>query len=130
MFFFVIMKKFGLKIVLLNLTCKRYVDDTFLIFCSKHHIEKFRNYLECLNKDIRFTSETLSENSILFLDIKISRDNIKFTISINRGPTLSGVLTNFRSFIPKSNKRKVVYKAATWCIQANKLPPKKIFQPK
>ena len=23
----------------------RYVDDTFLLFCSKHHIEKFGNYL-------------------------------------------------------------------------------------
>ena len=24
---------------------RRYVDDTFLRFCSKHHIEIFRNYL-------------------------------------------------------------------------------------
>ena len=26
---------------------RRYVDDTFLLFRSKHHIKNFRNYLNC-----------------------------------------------------------------------------------
>ena len=63
---------------------RRYVDDTFLLFHSKHHIEKFRNYLNCQHKNIRFTSEIENVNSILFLDIKISRDNNKFTTSVYR----------------------------------------------
>ena len=57
---------------------RRYVDDTFLLFRSKHHIEKFRNYLNRQHKNIKFTSETENENSISFLDIKITRDNNKF----------------------------------------------------
>ena len=30
---------------------KRYVDDTFLLFRWEHHIEKFRNYLNCQHKN-------------------------------------------------------------------------------
>ena len=61
---------------------RRYVDDTFLLFRSKLHIEKFRNYLNHQHKNIKFTSDTVNENSISFLDIKITRDNSKFMISV------------------------------------------------
>ena len=61
-----------------------YVDDTFLIFGSKHHIEKFRNYLNRQRKKIKFTSETENGNSIPFLDIKITRNNNKFMTSVYR----------------------------------------------
>ena len=80
------------------------MGGTFLLFRSKHHIEKFRNYLNRQHKNIRFTSETENENSISFLDIKISRNNNKFTTSVYRKPTFSGVFTNFESFTPKSYK--------------------------
>ena len=83
---------------------RRYVDDTFLIFCSLHHIEKFRNYLNRQHKSIKFTSETENENSISFLDIKITRNNHKVMTSVYRKRTFSGVFTNFGSFIPKSYK--------------------------
>ena len=79
-------------------TYRRFVDDTFLCFYWKRHIEKFRNYLNRQHKNIRFTSETESENSMSFLDIKISRDNNKFKTSVYRKPTFSGVFTNFGSF--------------------------------
>ena len=81
---------------------RRYVDDTFLLFRSKHHIDKFRNYLNRQHKNIKFISETENENSISFLDIKITRGNNKFMTSVYRKPTFSGVFTNFGSFIPKS----------------------------
>ena len=83
---------------------KKCVDDTILIFRSKHNIEKFRNYLNRQHKNIRFrfTSETENGNSILFLDIRISSDNKKFTTSVYRKPSSSGVFTNFGSFISKS----------------------------
>ena len=81
---------------------RRYVDDAFLLVCSKHQIEKFRNYLNRQHKNIKFTSETENENSISFLDIKITSDNNKFMTSVYRQPTFRGVFTNFRSFIPKS----------------------------
>ena len=81
---------------------RRCVDDTFLLFRSKHHIQKSQNYLNRQRKNIKFTSETENENSILFLDIKITRYNNKFVTSVYRKPTFSGVLTDFGSFIPKS----------------------------
>ena len=83
---------------------RRYVDDTFLLFRSKHHIEKFRNYLNRQHKNIKFTSETENENSMLFVDIKITRDNNKFLTSVYLKPTFSGVFTNFGSFILNSCK--------------------------
>ena len=88
---------------------RRYADDTFLLFRSKHLIEKFRNYLSRQHKNIKFTSETENENSISFLDIKITRENNKFMTSVYRKPTFSGVFTNFGSFIPKSYKYNLLF---------------------
>ena len=88
---------------------RRYVDDTFLLFRSKHHIEKFRNYLNGQHKNIKCISETEYENSISFLDIKITRDNDKFMTSVYRKPTFSRVFTNFGSFIPKSYKYNLLF---------------------
>ena len=87
--------------------CRRQVSDTFLHFLSKHHLENFRNYSNFHNKNLRFTSETESENSILFPNIKISKfaiRNNKVATSVYRKLTFSGVLTNFGNFIPKSYK--------------------------
>ena len=83
---------------------RRYVDDTFLLFRSKHHIEKFRNYWNRQHKNIRFTSEIENENSIRFLDVKISSGNNKLTTSVYRKPTFCRVFTNFGSFILNSYK--------------------------
>ena len=60
---------------------RRYVDHTFLLFRSKH-IEKFQNYLNRHHKNIKFTSETKNENSISFLDMKITNENSKFMTSV------------------------------------------------
>ena len=112
MFFFVIMKRFGFKIVLSEfkpVIYRRYVDNTFLLFRLKHHIEKIRNYLNRQQKNIKFTSETENENCIPFLDIKITRDNNKFMTSVYRKPTFSGVFTNFKSFILKSYKYNLLF---------------------
>ena len=112
MIFFVVMIKFGFKIVFLNI--RRYVDDTFLLFRSKHHIEKFLYYLTqkfwyYSTQNIKFTSRTENENSISFLDIKITRDNNKFMTSVYRKPTFRGVFTNFGSFIPNSYKYNLLF---------------------
>ena len=65
---------------------RRYVDDTFLLFHSKYHIEKFRNRLNCQHENILFTPVTENKNSISFLYIKISRVSNKLTtsFSVNR----------------------------------------------
>ena len=88
---------------------RRYVDDTFLIFGSRHHIEKFQNYLNRQHKSIKFTSETENENCISFLHIKITRGNNIFMISVYRKPTFSEVFTNFGSFIMKLYKYNLLF---------------------
>ena len=88
---------------------RRYIDDTFLLFYLKHHIKNFQNYSNCQHKNIRFTSEIENENSISFLNIKISRDNNKFTTSVYHKSTFSSVFTYFGSFIPKSYKYNLLF---------------------
>ena len=36
---------------------KRYVDDIFFLFRSCHHLEKFIEYLNTNNANIKFTNE-------------------------------------------------------------------------
>ena len=79
---------------------KWFVDDPFLLFRSKYHVEKFRNYLNKQHKNKKFTSETEENDLLSFLDIKICHENNKFVTSVYCKPTLSGVFTNFQSFIP------------------------------
>ena len=88
---------------------KRYVDDTFLLFRSKDHIEKFRGYLNCQHPKIKFTSEIEENNSISFLGIKVGRVNNSFSTNIYRKVTFSGVFTNFESFIPISYKSNLIF---------------------
>ena len=87
---------------------RRFVDDAFLLFRSKEHIEKFRLYLNCQHPNIKFTSEIEENNSISFLDIKINRGNNRFLTSVYHKPTFSGVFTNFDSFIPLSYKSRLI----------------------
>ena len=60
-------------------TYKRYVDDTSLLFQNINQIEKFKYYLNLQHANINYTSETEMNNLLSFLDIKIVRENNKFT---------------------------------------------------
>ena len=46
------------------------VDDTFLLFRSRYHIEKFRNYLNHQHENIRFTSAIKLKIPYRFLTLK------------------------------------------------------------
>ena len=87
---------------------RRFVDDTFLLFRTKDHVEKFKNYLNKQHKNIKFTSEIEENGSLSFLDITITREIKKFETSVYRKLTISGVFTNFESFIPKLGKRGLI----------------------
>ena len=52
--------------------------------------------------NIKFTFEIIEKFS--FLDVKICRESNKFTTSVFRKPTFSGVFTNFVSFMTISYK--------------------------
>ena len=72
---------------------RQFFDDTFLLFRSKDHDEKFRNYLNKQHKNIKFTLEIEENGLLLFLDIKINHENNKFVTSVYHKPTFSGVFT-------------------------------------
>ena len=74
---------------------RRYEDDTFLLFNDKAHSSLFLNYVNSKHPNIKFTMETESSNSLSFLDVKVSCNNNKFTTSVFRKPTFSGLGTSF-----------------------------------
>ena len=67
----------------------RYIDDTFVIFSDKSHIEKS---FDCVNKKpqyISFTHKFEQNNSLVFLDVAVSRVNDQFSTSVFRKSTFS-----------------------------------------
>ena len=88
---------------------KKYFDGTFLPFHSNIQIEKFKYYFNLQHANIKFTSEIEMNHSLSFLDVKISRQNNNFTISVYRKPTFSGVFPNFVSLMPNSYKYALIF---------------------
>ena len=83
----------------------RYVDDIFVLLRSKEHIEMLSNYLSSKHPNIRFTFEEEKNDTLAFLDVNVYRDADKFSSSVHRKETFSGVYTNFRSFLPTTYKK-------------------------
>ena len=54
------------------------------------------------HSNIKFTFEVEKNDNFSFSDVKICRENNKFTTSVFKKPNFSGVFTNFDSFIPIS----------------------------
>ena len=87
---------------------KKYMDDTFLLFKEKEHIDEFLNYLNGKHENIKFTKEIETENNLNFLDISIKKDHNKFTTSVYRKPTYTGLTMNFNSFSPLNYKLNLI----------------------
>ena len=90
------------------LLCRRYVDDCFLLFRSKGHVPLFFPYLNRQHPNIFFTSELEKDGRHPFLDIEITRSNGRFSTSVYRKPTFTGLFANFHSFVPLAYKRSLV----------------------
>ena len=86
-----------------------YVDDIFALFCSPDHLEKFTSYLNFKHKNIKFTYEKESNNSLPFLDIFISRSEKGFKTSVYHKPTFSGAYSNFNSFFYDQYKISLIF---------------------
>ena len=81
-----------------------YVDDIFLLFNSAEHLKRFHSYLNFRDLIISFTIENEKDNRMSFLDVSIIREKGKFTTSVHRKPTFSGMYTHFDSFSPSCSK--------------------------
>ena len=88
---------------------RRYIDDTFVLFSSKDHVKKFHHYLNSRHRNMHFTYEVEEGNKLPFLDVLISREEDRFSTSIYRKPTFSGLYTNFNSFISENYKKGLIY---------------------
>ena len=82
----------------------RYVDDIFVLFNSSGHLKRFHSYLNSCRLSISFTIENEKDKKMYFRDVNIICEKGKFTTSVHRKPTFSGIYTNFDSFLPSSNK--------------------------
>ena len=80
---------------------RRYIDDTFLLFKERSHLQEFLSYMNLRHTNIKFTSEIENNSKLAFLDTTVLNENGKFSTSVYRKPTFSGLGLNFLSFCPK-----------------------------
>ena len=78
---------------------RRYVDDIIVLFKDRSHFSKFQQYMNSQHKNIKFTIEEEADNSSPFLDVCRTRDGGKFTTSLYRKVTFSGVYINYTNHL-------------------------------
>ena len=61
------------------------------------------------HENIKFTSEKEVNGSLPFSDVVISRNKEGFTITVYHKPKLSGVYSNFNSFIADEYKNGLIF---------------------
>jgi len=97
---------------LVNLGVKtwlRYVDDIFVIIKSKDEADKILEFLNSLHKTIKFTMEKQINDSLNFLDVKLTR-NMDGSVSTStyRKPTFTGVMLNWNSLTSIKYKKGLI----------------------
>ena len=81
-----------------------YIDEIFVLFSCPYHADKSRQYLSSKHPNINFSIEKQEDGCLPFLDINTFCENDKLATNVYRKSTFSGVYTNFKSFIPETNK--------------------------
>ena len=76
------------------------MDDTFLIFKERPHIQLFLDYLNGKHQNIKFTCEIEENSRLSFLDTHIIKENGRLTSSTYRKPTFTGLGLDFLSYSP------------------------------
>ena len=79
---------------------QRFADDTFLLFRHESHVRLFVEYLNQQHPAMKFTSEMEADKTLSFLGVNVTRENNKFSSSVYRKGTFTGLATNYYSFIP------------------------------
>ena len=87
---------------------KKYVDDIFVRFSSKEHLQHFVDYKNKQHKCLKFTSKADNDNFFSFLDIKITRHKQQFKTSVYRKPTFNGIFTHYESYFDQTYKKLLI----------------------
>ena len=93
----------------------RYVDNIFILFKSNDHVKYFQEFLNSCHISMSFSMETERQSKFSFLDIEVICEQGKFSTTICRKPTFSGVDSNFGSFLPSVYKFCMVYTLVYKC---------------
>ena len=96
---------------------RRYIDDIFILFKSNDHLKYFQDFLNSCHINKSFSMETEEENKLSFLFAEVICEQGKFTTTIYRQPTFSGVYSNFESFLPWLYKLGIVYTLIYRCFR-------------
>ena len=102
---------------------RRYVDDTFLVFRERDHIDAFCNYLNEKHPNIKFTKEYEDNNKLSFLDMNVNKveegGNTNFNLNIFRKATFTGLGMNYQSYcfynFKINNIKTLIFRAFKLC---------------
>ena len=94
---------------------KRCVDNIFVLFSSKEHIQLFVGYMNKQHRCLKFRSEAENDNSFSFLDIKITSHNRQFKTSAYRKPTFGSVFTHYESYLDQTYKKSLIDTLLFYC---------------
>ena len=76
----------------------RYVDDTFIVFNGTHtQVDMFFKFINDINRNIKFTMEMETNNSLNFLDVSVLKRNNHLGFKIYRKPTTTDIVINAKS---------------------------------
>ena len=81
-------------LTLIPTICWRFLK----LFRQRLHANFFLNYLNSKHNNIKFTSECEIDNSLSFIDAKVSRHDNKWITSVYRKSTFTGLGNSFFSF--------------------------------
>ena len=80
---------------------KRYVDDIFCIFDKNSDASAFHDFLNTLHPDIKFTMEREVNESLVFLDTKVTKSENAFDIAWHLKETNTGIYIPNSAYAPK-----------------------------
>ena len=66
-----------------------------MLFKWNDHLKYFQDYLNSCHINMSFSMEAEKENKLSFTDVDVILEQGKFTTTIYRKPTFSGVYSNF-----------------------------------
>ena len=84
---------------------RRFVDDTFSLVESRDSAVKFLHCLNDLHPGVlKYTMKGEEERRLPFMDVLVRREQNRFTTSVYRKPTFTGLYTRWDSYCPTCRK--------------------------
>ena len=97
--FFHTMKKTGYTVVRKD-SMQFFTDNIFVLFKSNDYLKYFYEFLNSCHVNMFFSTKTERQNKFSFLNVEVIHEQGKFTSTIYRKLSFSGVYSNSESFWP------------------------------